>query len=297
MVQSQRNVALIGRAPDLESRAVAAQGGPIRARELGVSRCVSPMTCLRILGLLAVAAVASPVMAQAGRATRDTSTLARTRASQPAIDSLPARRVAPTADTALIPELNEGRAADAEIRVALFDVLNGQAIAALARLRSVVPPPAGNDGAQWRGEPDRQFLLAESFYRLGMDDSMRVAAEAVLAGPAAGRYGAVLRTQLLFSAYRTGDLTRGLSVLKDVSHDEQTTASALVTGLIEYQSGDLNAAHAAFTRAQQLAGTGPYADYARYMNAIAAARADTAHASAAIASVNAALDDGNGGRG
>ncbi len=289
MVQSQRNVALIGRAPGLESRAVAEQGGPIRARVLGVLWCVSPMTRLRILGVLAVAAVASPVMAQAGRAARDTSAVARTRASQSPIDSLAARKASPTADTALIPELNEGRAADAEIRVALFDVLNGQPIAALARLRSVVPPPASNDGAQWRGEPDRQFLLAESFYRLGMDDSMRVAAEAVLAGPAAGRYGAVLRTQLLFSAYRTGDLTRGLSVLKDVSHDEQTTASALVTGLVEYQSGDLSAARAAFTHAQQLAGTGPYADYARYMGAIAAARADTAHPSAAIASVDAAL--------
>ena len=277
MVESQRNVALIGRAPGFESRAVAEQGGPIRARVPGVPRSVSRMTWLRVLVGLALGAVATPVIAQ-------------TRASQsPAIDLAIVRKPAAATDTALIPELDESRAADAEIRVALFDVLNGQPVAALARLRSVVPPPPASGRAQWRSEPDRLFLLAECFYRLGMDDSMRVAAEAVLAGPAAGRYGAVLRTQLLFSAYRTGDLARGLSVLKDVSHDEQTTASALVTGLIDYQSGDLSAARAAFTRAQQLAGTGPYADYARYMNAIAAVRADTAHPAAAIASVDAAL--------
>ncbi len=184
-----------------------------------------------------------------------------------------------------MPELDAGRAADAEIRVALFEVLNGHPIAALSRLRTISTPVSGDTATRWRREPDRQFLLAECFYRLGMDDSMRVAAEAVLAGPAAGRYGAVLRTQLLFSAYRNGDLTRALTEMKDVGHDEQTAMSALFSGLVAYQSGDLGAARAAFTRAQQLSGAGPYADYARYMGAIAAVRADTAHASATIASV------------
>ena len=153
-------------------------------------------------------------------------------------------------DTALVPELDAGRAADAEIRVALFEVLNGHPIAALSRLRTISTPVSGDTATRWRREPDRQFLLAECFYRLGMDDSMRVAAEAVLAGPAAGRYGAVLRTQLLFSAYRNGDLTRALSEMKDVGHDEQTAMSAMLSGLAAYQSGDLGAARAAFTRAE-----------------------------------------------
>jgi len=203
-----------------------------------------------------------------------------------------AARAGAAGDTALVPALDAERAGDAQIRVALFNLLNGDPVAALSRLRTLgaaATPASTGAPSPWRGEADRQFLLAEAYYRLGMDDSMRVAAEAVLAGPAAARYGAVLRTQLLFSAYRSGDLIRGLNVVKDASHDQQTALSEMVTGLIDYQSGDMAAARAAFTLAQQLAGAGPYADYARYMGAIAAVRADSAHASASIAAVDAAL--------
>jgi TolA-binding protein len=213
-----------------------------------------------------------------------------TRAQAAPSSAAPVRVASASAgDTALVPDLDAARAADAQIRIAAFNLLNGDPVAALARLRTVTTPAASSAPSPWRGEPDRQFLLAESFYRLGMDDSMRVAAEAVLAGPAAARYGAALRTQLLFTAYRSGDLTRGLSVIKDASHDQQTALSEMVTGLVDYQGGDLPAARAAFALAQQLGGTGPYADYARYMGAIAAVRADSTHASASIAAVDAAI--------
>src|ERR1700728_2177385 len=108
------------------------------------------------------------------------------------------------ADTSLIPLLDAARAADAEIRVALFELMNNRPAAALDRLRVITPAPGSVGGAgTWRGEEDRRFLMAESFYRLGMDDSMRVAAQAVLAGPGAGRVGAGLGAQLLFCASRS----------------------------------------------------------------------------------------------
>src|SRR5581483_3724463 len=44
-----------------------------------------------------------------------------------------------------------------------------------------------------------------------------------------------------------------------------------------------------FTLAQQLGGSGPYADYAWYMNAVALARGDSVHASAVITSIEAGL--------
>ena len=201
----------------------------------------------------------------------------------------------PTRDTALIPELNAARAADAEIRVALFDLLGDRPEAALNRLRAVVAEP-GSVGARgtWRGEQDRRFLIAECFYRLGMDDSMRVAAEAVLAGPGAARFGAVLRSQLLFSAYRSGDLARATAITRDASRDDRSALSALLTGLVAYQGGDTAGARTSFATARQLAGSGPYADYARYMGALTVARTDSAAPSTALLAVDAALASATG---
>jgi len=199
-------------------------------------------------------------------------------------------------DTALIPELDVARAADAEIRVALFELMNERPAAALDRLRLINATP-GSVGAAgtWRGDQDRRFLIAECFYRLGMDDSMRVTAETVLAGPGAARFGAVLRTQLLFSAYRSGDLAQAFAIAKGASRDDRSPLSALLTGLVAYQSGDTAAARASFAAAQQIAApTGPYAEYARYMDALTVARSDTLHPSAALLAFDAALSNASG---
>ncbi len=222
-----------------------------------------------------------------------------TPATPPAGAPTPASAAAPVAvrpDTALIPELDAARAADAEIRVALFELMNNRPAAALDRLR-VITAPAGSVGGTgtWRGDQDRRFLMAESFYRLGMDDSMRVAAQAVLAGPGAARFGAVLRTQLLFAAYRSGDLAQAYAIAKAASRDDRSPLSALLAGLVAYQNGDTALARTSFVSAQQLASSGgPYADYARYMGALSAARGDTAHPTTALHAFEAALTTANG---
>ena len=220
-------------------------------------------------------------------------------ASATAATTTPATTAAPMpvrADTALIPQLDAARAADAEIRVALFELMNNRPAAALDRLRVITPSPGSVGGAgTWRGDQDRRFLMAESFYRLGMDDSMRVAAQAVLTGPGAARFGAVLRTQLLFGAYRSGDLAEAYTIAKASSRDDRSPLSALLAGLVAYQNGDTALARTSFASAQQLASTvGPYADYARYMSALSAARSDTAHPTTALHAFEAALTTANG---
>lgn len=217
----------------------------------------------------------------------------------PAGAPAPATAAAPVAvrpDTALIPELNVARAADAEIRVALFELMDNRPAAALDRLRVITAPPGSVGGTgTWRGDQDRRFLMAESFYRLGMDDSLRVAAQAVLAGPGAARFGAVLRTQLLFAAYRSGDLAQAYTIARAASRDDRSPLSALLAGLVAYQNGDTALARTSFASAQQLASPGgPYADYARYMSALSAARSDTAHPTTALHAFEAALTTANG---
>jgi cellulose synthase operon protein C len=221
-----------------------------------------------------------------------------TPATTPAAAPTPASAapVAVRPDTALIPELDAARAADAEIRVALFELMNNRPAAALDRLRVITAPPGSVGGAgTWRGDQDRRFLMAESFYRLGMDDSMRVAAQAVLAGPGAARFGAVLRTQLLFAAYRSGDLAQAYTIAREASRDDRSPLSALLAGLVAYQNGDTALARTSFASAQQLASpSGQYADYARYMGALSAARSDTAHPTTALHAFEAALTTANG---
>jgi tetratricopeptide (TPR) repeat protein len=217
----------------------------------------------------------------------------------PAGTPAPPSAAAPIAvrpDTALVPELDAARAADAEIRVALFELMNNRPAAALDRLRVITAPPGSVGGTgTWRGDQDRRFLMAESFYRLGMDDSMRVAAQAVLAGPGAARFGAVLRTQLLFAAYRSGDLAQAYTIAKAASRDDRSPLSALLAGLVAYQNGDTALARTSFASAQQLATSGgPYADYARYMSALTAARSDTAHPTTALHAFEAAVTTANG---
>ena len=194
------------------------------------------------------------------------------------------------ADTTLIPALDAARAADAQIRIALFELINDHPVSALSRLRAVVVPTASAAPTTGLiGEPARQFLIAECLYRLGLDDPFRVAAEGVLAGPGAAQFGAALRAQLLVRAYRAGDITRALAITRSSTADQRSALTALLNGLVQYQTGDSAGARLSFAQAQQLAGTGPYAGYARYMSALATVRADSAHASAVMITVDAAL--------
>ena len=213
----------------------------------------------------------------------------------PAAATAPAAPAIGIADTTLIPSLDMPRAADAQIRVALFELIDDHAVAALSRLRAVVVPTSSTGPtAGLAAEPARQFLIAECLYRLGLDDQFRVAAEGVLAGPGATRFGAVLRAQLLFRAYRAGDMARALTLAKASTADQRSTLTAMLSGLVQYQTGDTAGARVSFAQAQQLAGTGPYAGYAKYLGVLAAVRTDSAHSSAVLITVDAALASASG---
>jgi tetratricopeptide (TPR) repeat protein len=177
------------------------------------------------------------------------------------------------------------RTVDAEARVAMFELTSGETLAALGRLervRSLI----GQDSSAV-GQPERaalHFLLAETYYRLGMLAAFRPEAEAAMAGGRT-RYASVLQPQMLVEAYRAGDFARAVSIAREMPTSEANGAT-LVAGLAAYQAGDLTAARAAFARA---AGTaGPFASYAKYMDALAQLRGDTAHAANAVASLEAA---------
>ena len=220
---------------------------------------------------------------------------APTLAAAQATGGASATRVVGGRDTLVIPSKDAARAADAEIRIALYELTSDRPVEALSRLRAVVVPPASaGQSASLAGEPGRHFLIAECYYRLGLDDQFHAAADSILAGPAADRFAAVLHAQLLLSAYRTGDLKRAASVMKAMSADQRSALTILVSGLVDYQSGDPAGARVAFAEAQRSAGSGPYADYARYMGVIAAVRGDSAHASAVLLTVEAAIGSATG---
>src|SRR5438094_2017912 len=116
------------------------------------------------------------------------------------------------ADTSLLPPIDPARALEAEVRVALNDLLANRTVSALQRLQwlaslPATPSPAGGTAETLRGRGDMLFLLAQAQYRLGMDSAFRSSAQEVLRlGPA--RYAPLLNSQLLLSAYRTGDFAR-----------------------------------------------------------------------------------------
>jgi outer membrane protein assembly factor BamD (BamD/ComL family) len=201
-----------------------------------------------------------------------------------------------------MPAIDAARGMDAEIRVALFELMNDRDVQALSRLRAVERASMGptattgtttsatasaTEGARitgaagLRGRDELRFLLAQGYYRLGMDSAFRTAAAPLSSG---GRYAPVLRGQLLLDAYRRGDYARARQLAQQMTGGEQRGLAQLVAGLAGYQAGDYAAARTAFQQAQQ-AGA-PYASYARYMDALTTLRADTTQAQQAIASMD-----------
>ena len=133
------------------------------------------------------------------------------------------------ADTSMLPPIDPARALEAEVRVALNDLLANRTVSALQRLQWLASLPAtsapmGSTSETLRGRGDMLFLLAEAQYRLGMDSAFRANAQAVLSsGPA--RYAPLLQSQmLLFKADRRspGDgALRALKALMKTIPDEQ----------------------------------------------------------------------------
>ena len=177
---------------------------------------------------------------------------------------------------------NLARTIDAEVRVATFEMVSGSALAALSRLERLADL-VGKDssGAGAAEKAGLHYLLAQSYYRLGMLGQFRREAEAALATGQA-RYAPVLRPQLVVEAYRGGDYQRAATLARDLPASD-AGLGALVAGLAAYQTGDLPAARSSFQRAS--AAGGELGAYAKYMDAIAQLRADTTQAAAAVATL------------
>src|SRR5205807_8477860 len=94
------------------------------------------------------------------------------------------------ADTSMLPPIDPARALEAEVRVALNDLLANRTVSALQRLQWLSSLPsttaqAGGTAETLRGRGDMLVLLAQAQYRLGMDSAFRSSAQEVLRlGPA-----------------------------------------------------------------------------------------------------------------
>ena len=196
---------------------------------------------------------------------------------------------AAAADSAITPTFDPARSQEAEVRIALSDLLGNRTVSALQRLQwlaSSTPIAAGTPSTQvLRDRGDVMFLLAEAQYRLGMDSAFRANAEAVLSsGP--GRYAPLLRAQLLLSAYRTGDFSRVANLVQAAGGQDQTRGLApLVGGLAAYQLRNYPEAAAKFAAAK--AAGEPYARFAEYMDILTSLRGDTTQTAPAIARLEA----------
>ena len=232
---------------------------------------------MRGLSLAALALVALPLQAQ--QSPTATSTMRTT-----------------LADTSLTPPIDPARALEAEVRVALNDLLANRTVSALQRLQwlaslPATPPAAGSTSETLRGRGDMLFLLAEAQYRLGMDSAFRTNAQSVLSiGPA--RYAPLLNSQLLLSAYRTGDFSRVTSLVQGGSGDQSRGLAALVAGLAAYQMRNYPTAATKFAAAK--AAGAPYAQYAEYMDVLTSLRSDTTQTTPALARLEALAQTANG---
>jgi hypothetical protein len=123
-------------------------------------------------------------------------------------------------DTASVPALDQARGVDAEVRVALYELLDDRYVPALSRLQWLASSPVALTGSSaggvLRGREDMMFLLSQTYYRLGMDSAFRAAATPLTSSSTTPRYGRLLRSQLLLDAYRHGDYARAVSLAESV---------------------------------------------------------------------------------
>lgn len=241
-------------------------------------------------------AVAAPVVgaqqpaparpAPAGPATtRPAPTASAPSASASTTPGLPS--FASAADTAPPAPQDQARGMDAEIRVALFDLLENNTVPALRRLQALASTPVPMDSghaAALRGRPDVLFLLAEAQYRFGMDSAFSATAQSVLSAPGVpSKYTSLLRAQELLAAYRAGDYAHAVQMASGMTQDETRGLASLVSGLASYQLHNYNTARTAFATAERTGGE--YASFARYMDVLAGLRTDTSQTVPAIAAL------------
>jgi outer membrane protein assembly factor BamD (BamD/ComL family) len=246
---------------------------------------------LRTASLAALLFGAAPLVAQVSPApSRPDSTSPAPAAGLAATDSTSTRR-----DSVIVPRADQARGVDAEIRVALFQLLDEQYVPALSRLQWLAASPVALTGASaggvLRGREDMLFLLAQTYYRLGMDSAFRMAATPLVTGANSARFGRLLRSQLLLDAYRRGDYAGAISLAEGVDVADRGLG-ALVAGLAAYQMGNLPAANAHFAAAQSSGA--PYGQYAQYMQALAMLRADTTKRAEALTALQSLTSSATG---
>ena len=212
-----------------------------------------------------------------------------------AADSL--MRLVTRRDSAVVPTLDQPRGIDAEVRAATFELMDDRWVPALDRLQwnytspgslgDSVSPVVLSDSvaiAGLRGREDLMFLLAETYYRLGLSEPFRSVAQRLISQTANPRYRGALEVQLLMDAYRRGEFERAIEMARALSVEsapaEIRGLAALVSGLSAYERGDYAAARAAFATAQGIGA--PYGDHAQYMDALALLRTDTAQIAPAL---------------
>ena len=254
------------------------------------------MSRLIALALLAGSVtVAAPAAALQPPPVTPPTTLADSLARRTALDQAALRRT--LGDSSLIPQENQALGVDAEVRAALYQLLDGRPIPALSRLQwlSSSPTALGTsaDAGMVRSRENMLFLLAEAYYTLGMDESFRAAARDLAANSPSGRFAPIVDAQLMLDAYRRGDYAGAITLSRSIGETQRGRGVAtLVAGLASYQLGNFTDARASFAAAT--ATGAPYADYARYMDALAMLRADTASGPAALTALQALASSATG---
>ena len=242
----------------------------------------------------ALALLAAPLAAQQPEAARDT--VPRDTARSIALD-LVARS---ESDTVITPAPDQARGVDAELRVALFELAQERHLQALGRLEwlheSPDAVPAATGDASLRGRDDLFFLLAESYYRLGVSEPFRAAARALLSSAAPDRYRVLVQPQLLMDAYRRAEYERAIRLADTVAMNQASTQTrafaSLIAGLSAYQLRRYPEAQTAFASARQ-AGP-PYGAMAGYMEALTRLRSDTAQVGPALAALQSVAGEVSG---
>jgi hypothetical protein len=244
---------------------------------------------------VAAALVASPIAAQPPTGVPPTPQPAAPGAPSASLDQAAVRRI--LGDSSQIPQENQPAGIDAEIRAALYQLLTGQPIPALSRLQWLSTSPTALGGPADAGlvqtRENMLFLLAETYYTLGMDEAFRAAARQVASNSTSSRYTPVLNTQLMLDAYRRGDYAGAITLSKALGETQGGRGIAsLVAGLSAYQTGSFADARASFAAAT--ATGAPYGDYARYMDALTMLRTDTSSGPAALSALQALAGSATG---
>ena len=244
---------------------------------------------MRTLPALAAAILVLPLVAQ-----QPTTAPPVSPPAAPPATPAPVVKSPPVAPVPVQPAPDQARGLDAELRMALFEVTMDHPLSALDRLEWLRSSREAGSGAVepgMRSQEDLLFLLAESYYRLGMRESFRKAAASLDSAAPSGRYAGVIAAQRMLDAYSRGDYAR-VRTLASAKTAGDRGLIALVTGLAAVQSRDFVAAHTAFAQAQQSGGD--FALYAQYMDALASAASDSTRRASALTTLRTLSENNRG---